>query len=40
MAEFYAHFSYLIHLSDRKSFGWSNTNEWFGATLNEEDIDA
>ncbi|WP_269430748.1 hypothetical protein [Pseudorhodobacter wandonensis] len=40
MAEFYTHFSYLIHFTDRKSFGWSNINECFGATLNEEDIDA
>ena len=40
MAAFFIHFSYLIHLSDRKSFGWSNTNEWFGTTLNDENIDA
>lgn len=40
MAAFCIHLSYQIHLTDRKSFGRSNTSEWFGATLNEEDIDA
>jgi hypothetical protein len=40
MAAFCTHLSYQIHLTDRKSFGWSNTNEWFSATLNGEDIDA